>query len=106
MTFKHRVFPPFRRPLFKQIRTSHEYLVSWARIPIANEIAWPAGWVVLRARSASKMVMYTHAEKRSTDSVDVAKLLSSTVIVDGEMAPLRNALKGEATIIHFVRNGA
>lgn len=52
------------------------------------------------------MVMYTHAEKRSTDSIDVAKLLSSTVIVDGEMAPLRNALKGEATIIHFVRNGA
>ena len=79
---------------------------AYLRPQIACGCVAVAQFAASRARSPSKMVMYTHAEKRSTDSVDVAKLLSSTVIVDGEMAPLRNALKGEATIIHFVRNGA
>ena len=53
------------------------------------------------------MGIYTEAEKRSTSSVDVEALLRCSVLVDGcEAAPLRSALKGEATIIHFVRNGA
>ena len=50
--------------------------------------------------------MYTEAEKRSTESVNVDALLRCSVLVNEQPVPLRSALKGEATIIHFVRNGA
>lgn len=51
--------------------------------------------------------LYSAAEASATHSVDVAALLSAPVQLDGGVpAPLRSALRGKATLLLFVRNGA
>ena len=49
--------------------------------------------------------MYDAAAKVSTD-FNVDALLDTSVLCDGNAAPLRSVLAEEATIVLFVRNGA
>ncbi len=50
--------------------------------------------------------MLYDAVARSSTSIDVAALLDAPVIADGSAVPLRTVLRGERTLLLFVRNGA